>query len=74
MANNRNIPLFIVEEHHEAFIAWNHAVQKGWLPNKENCLLHVDAHSDKQKYFAACTLTFVTQDIVDILRWNSGIL
>jgi hypothetical protein len=41
-----SIPTVIMEEHHEAFLIWNHAIQKGWLPERGNVLLHVDEHSD----------------------------
>ncbi len=40
------IPLYILEEHHEAFIAWNHAIKNEWIPAKDNHLFHVDEHSD----------------------------
>jgi len=46
MTSKQNIPVFTVEEHHEAFIVWNYAAKAGWIPDKENCLFHVDAHSD----------------------------
>ena len=46
MTTKQKIPVFTVEEHHEAFIVWNFAVRKGWISNKGNCLFHVDAHSD----------------------------
>jgi hypothetical protein len=46
MKMKQNIPVFIVEEHHEAFIAWNYAIRKHWMPDNGNCLFHVDAHSD----------------------------
>jgi hypothetical protein len=46
MKQKQNIPTFIVEEHHEAFIVWNYAIQEHWVPAKDNCLFHVDAHSD----------------------------
>lgn len=42
----KSIPVFIIEEHHEAFIVWNYAIQKGLLPHRDNCLLHIDEHSD----------------------------
>ena len=42
----KNIPAFIIEEHHEAFIVWNYAIQKGLLPIRDNCLLHIDEHAD----------------------------
>jgi hypothetical protein len=40
------IPIFIIEEHHEAFIVWNYAIQQGLLPATGNSLFHVDEHSD----------------------------
>jgi hypothetical protein len=45
-AFTHNIPLVVVEEHHEAFYVWNYAVQKGWLAPNGNTLLHVDNHAD----------------------------
>lgn len=41
-----SIPTFIIEEHHEAFIVWNYAIQKGLIPPSGNTLFHVDEHSD----------------------------
>ena len=40
------IPLYIIEEHHEAFYIWNKATQEGILPPFGNTLLHVDHHPD----------------------------
>ena len=40
------IPVVLMEEHHEAFLVWEVARQKGWLPTEGSFLLHVDAHSD----------------------------
>lgn len=40
------IPVFIFEEHNEAFFVWHYAVQKNWLPKSGNTLLHIDEHSD----------------------------
>ncbi|MCA1992315.1 MAG: UPF0489 family protein [Coleofasciculus sp. S288] len=42
------IPLFIMEEHHEAFYLWNYAVINGWIKDVNNTLLHVDEHTDLQ--------------------------
>ncbi|AMQ00385.1 hypothetical protein AY601_3519 [Pedobacter cryoconitis] len=39
------IPTIILEEHHEAFIAWTLATKKGII-SKRNTLLHFDDHSD----------------------------
>jgi hypothetical protein len=41
-----SIPTFIIEEHHEAFIAWNYGILKGLIPATGNKLFHVDEHSD----------------------------
>lgn len=46
MKEKKHIPVFIVEEHHEAFIVWQFVIQQGWMPAKGNCLFHVDEHSD----------------------------
>lgn len=40
------IPLFRVEEHHEAFLVWHKAIRGGVIPPACNILLHVDEHSD----------------------------
>ena len=40
------IPLCIVEEHNEAFLAWNAAMQAGFVPPSGNTLLHIDEHAD----------------------------
>ncbi|RAJ74054.1 uncharacterized protein UPF0489 [Chitinophaga dinghuensis] len=41
-----NIPVYILEEHHEAFLAWMLAAKSGIIPNKNNILFHFDDHSD----------------------------
>ncbi len=43
---NNNIKTYIIEEHHEAFIIWNHAIINGIISPEGNCLFHVDEHSD----------------------------
>ena len=40
------IPLFIIEEHHEAFFIWNYAGLNNLIPTTGNMLLHVDQHAD----------------------------
>ena len=40
------IPLFVFEEHNEAFFIWHYAVMKKMMPKFGNTLLHVDEHSD----------------------------
>lgn len=40
------IPVFIIEEHHEAFFIWNYGYFKGLIRPFGNTLLHVDSHDD----------------------------
>lgn len=40
------IPVAIMEEHNEAFLAWTDAVAAGYIPPAGNLLLHVDEHAD----------------------------
>lgn len=40
------IPCFTIEEHHEAFIVWAHAIRNGFIRKDNNILLHFDDHSD----------------------------
>lgn len=43
----RRMDVYVVEEHHEAFIAWHHALKKGsFQAARKSTLLHVDSHSD----------------------------
>ena len=42
----KKTPLLIVEEHHEAFFVWNYCINKELIQPSQNCLLHVDFHSD----------------------------
>lgn len=46
--SRRTIPVVLVEEHHEAFIAWHHAIREQWLPASGIDLLHVDSHADME--------------------------
>jgi hypothetical protein len=40
------IPVYLLEEHHEAFPVWHAAVRDGVLPARGNTLLHFDEHAD----------------------------
>ena len=42
----KKTPLYIIEEHHEAFYAWNVGIDRGAILPVGNTLLHVDHHSD----------------------------
>ncbi|EIC21481.1 hypothetical protein Thi970DRAFT_01692 [Thiorhodovibrio frisius] len=40
------IATVVIEEHHEAFLAWLLAAARGWIAPTGNWLLHVDTHAD----------------------------
>lgn len=54
------IPVYCMEEHHEAFYYWGLAVEKGYLDEEGNSLLHVDHHDDLESggYFHDFTRPF----------------
>ena len=66
MTSKQDIPVFTVEEHHEAFIAWSYAVREGWIPDRGNCLFHVDAHSDMATPRFNRSIHDVESDISDV--------
>jgi hypothetical protein len=43
---SESIPLIVIDEHHEAFFVWRHAVAKKWMPASMNTLVHIDEHHD----------------------------
>lgn len=45
-STSSTVPLFIMEEHHEAFFVWHYAIQAGLMAPTGNKLLHVDEHAD----------------------------
>jgi hypothetical protein len=40
------VPVYLVEEHHESFLLWHHAVLEGQLPRAGSQLIHIDEHPD----------------------------
>lgn len=42
------IPIFIIEEHHEAYLLWRRAIAAGLLPPQGASLLHIDHHDDME--------------------------
>ncbi|XP_063405846.1 uncharacterized protein LOC134689807 [Mytilus trossulus] len=43
---NKDLHVYIVEEHHAVLKYWFDAVDKGMLPKEGNILVHIDGHSD----------------------------
>jgi len=44
--NTDPIPIYIIEEHHEAFVVWNKAISEKIIPAQNNILFHFDEHTD----------------------------
>lgn len=65
-----SIPLYIIEEHHEAFLIWYEAIQKKHLPAKNNTLLHVDHHSDMLKPILRTSIHELTLDAQELRRFT----
>ena len=40
------IRIYILEEHHEAYLIWYYAIRKGLIKESNNSLLHIDQHAD----------------------------
>ena len=64
------VPLFLLEEHHEAFLAWNYSVLKKWIPAVGNTLLHVDEHSDLQFPSVNVPIRSVVQDLKQLTQFT----
>lgn len=44
----KKIPVILVDEHHEAFVAWHILRERGIVPPTGNYLLHIDHHDDME--------------------------
>lgn len=64
------IPLYVMEEHHEAFLIWDHAVTRGWLAPGGNLLLHVDEHPDLTAPHLASSVHSVIGDLAACARFT----
>ena len=55
------IPVYCMEEHHEAFYYWGLAVENGYLQKEGNTLFHIDHHDDLENggYFWDFTKPFL---------------
>jgi hypothetical protein len=62
----KKIPLFIFEEHHEAFFVWNYSVKNKLIPRFENTLLHVDEHSDMAVPHFNYSINLLNDNLQDI--------
>jgi len=63
------IPLVILEEHHEAFILWHHAVRGGWMGPAGNVLLHADVHADMRLPAPGEAAPPPDAELADVAAW-----
>lgn len=70
MKKIESIPLYRMDEHHEAFMIWNDAIDKKYLPQSGNALLHVDQHSDMSKPTLRTPITELKKSKKEIQRFT----
>lgn len=63
------IPLFIMEEHHEAFYIWSYGYFNRLINPFGNTLLHVDAHSDMCVMGYRTSLDELEEDLEQVLNF-----
>ncbi|MEQ8332538.1 UPF0489 family protein [Nisaea sp.] len=64
------IPAIIMEEHHEAFLAWYHARNQGWIKETDNRLIHVDTHADNVVPILRNSIRGVDRDMSSIRHFT----
>lgn len=67
---DKTIPLFVIEEHHEAFRVWHQAIAEGYMPSEGNCLLHVDEHDDMEGGQFRESLLFLNGDLKKVEKFT----
>jgi len=65
-----SIPLYFIEEHHEAFLIWHEAIKKKCLPPKNNTLLHIDHHSDMMNPILRTSIQKLALDTPELRRFT----
>lgn len=63
-------PLFIMEEHHEAFFVWHYAIQNQLMQADGNTLLHIDEHADIGAPRLFKSVDSLGQDLHDIYNFT----
>lgn len=65
-----DIPLFIFEEHNEAFFIWHYAIANQMIAAQKNILLHVDEHSDFKIPRFSFPLNYLGNKLEDIYQFT----
>ena len=66
----KKVPLFIFEEHHEAFFVWNYSIMNNLIPRFNNTLLHVDEHSDMAVPHFNYSINFLKDELQKIYEFT----
>lgn len=66
----KELNVYIIEEHHEAYFIWKYALSLGLINPKNNVLLHFDEHSDMATPTLNIPLKHLNGDLTDILDWT----
>jgi hypothetical protein len=66
----KKVPLFIFEEHHEAFFVWNYSIKNKLIPRFNNTLLHVDEHSDMAVPHFNYSINLLNDNLQDIYNFT----
>ncbi|MFZ7101725.1 MAG: UPF0489 family protein [Peptococcaceae bacterium] len=64
------VPLFILEEHHEAFFIWNYGYFQGMINPFGNTLLHVDSHEDLVTACLAASVDELAEELAGIYEYG----
>ncbi len=65
-----HIPLFFIEEHHEAFYIWHYAISHSLISSSNNILLHVDTHSDLSSPVLTTPINDLSNHLPDIHKFT----
>lgn len=69
-----SIPVYHMEEHHEAFYYWHQMIHDGAIPATNNFLLHIDHHDDFEGGGYAWNLNQLPTDMEDVAKFTYGCL
>lgn len=70
MTRTFTVPLFIIEEHHEAFFIWSYGYFNGFIRPFGNTLLHVDSHQDMETTRLNASVDELADDLTAIYNFG----
>jgi len=67
-------PVFLMDEHNDAFYSWNLFCECGYIPKENNYLLHIDHHDDKESGAYDADLTHMPRTAAEALSFTDRCL